>query len=77
MFTYHFYFNHHHLYSPRPHHQNHSQRHHHDHSLYPHSCGDVTVMYEGAGGKMEKRVVAVERELEELENRLEMINEGK
>ena len=48
-----------------------------DHSLYPHSCGEVTVMYEGAGGKMEKRVVAVERELEELENRLETTNEGK
>ena len=34
-------------------------------------------MYEGAGGKMEKRVVVVERELEELENRLETTNEGK
>ena len=56
------------------HHHRHPQRHHHD---QPHSCGDVTVMYEGAGGKMEKRVVAVKRELKELENRLETTNEGK
>lgn len=34
-------------------------------------------MYEGAGCKMEKRVVVVEREIEELENRLETTNEGK
>ena len=73
----HFYFNHHHLYYPHPHHYHHPQRHHHDQPLCPHSCGDVTVMYEGAGGKMEKRVVVVERELEELENRLETTNEGK
>ena len=44
--------------------------------MLPWSTG-VTLMYEGAGGKMEKRVVVVERELEELENRLETTNEGK